>query len=247
MISRTPYRRTVAVKTLTVLLLLAAGLTAGAQSLSVLPVNVFLPTGQNAATLTVTNHGDHETAIQIRPYAWNQPDGNDQLDATRALVISPPIATIPPGGSQVVRLILRQPPQDRESTYRIIVDQIPPPAEPGVVHVVLRLSIPIFAQPSSRAVPHLQFHLEADGGQLHLVALNDGLRHESVREIELSTSDGRKLKPDTGASPYVLAGATHRWHFAVTGSLPLPGDTLRLSAHADSGSIEEQVRVVAKQ
>jgi fimbrial chaperone protein len=246
MISRTPNRRTVAGKSAAVLTLVVAGLAAGAQSLSVLPVNVFLPPGQNAATLTVTNHGDHESAIQIRPYAWNQPDGNDQLDATHALVVSPPIATIAPGASQVVRLILRQPPQDRETTYRIIVDQIPPPAEPGTVHIVLRLSIPIFAQPAARAVPHLQFHVESDGGQLYLVAVNDGLRHEAIRDIALSTSDGQKLKADSGSSPYILAGATHRWHFVVPGSLPLPADTLRLSAHADSGAIEEQVRVVAK-
>ena len=244
MIARNSNRRT-AVKAAAVLSLAVAGLAAGAQSLSVLPVNVFLAPGQNAATLTVTNHGDHETAIQIRPYAWNQPDGNDQLDATHALVISPPIATIAPGASQVVRLILRQPAQDREATYRIIVDQIPPAAEPGIVHVVLRLSIPIFAQPAARAVPHIQFHLEREGEQVYLVGINDGLRHDAIRSIELSTSDGRKLTPDSGASPYILAGVTRRWHFAVQGSLP-PGDTLRLSAHADSGSIEEQVRVVAK-
>ena len=246
MISRNSNRRTAALKTAAVFSLVVAGLTAGAQSLSVLPVNVFLAPEQNAATLTVTNHGDHETAIQIRPYAWNQADGNDQLDATHTLVVSPPIATIAPGATQVVRLILREPAQNRESTYRIIVDQIPPAAEPGMVHVVLRLSIPIFAQPATRAVPHIQFHIESEGGQVYLVGINDGLRHDAIRNLELSTSDGRKLKPDSGSSPYILAGATRRWHFDVQGSLPQPGDTLRLSAHADSGSIEEQVRVVAK-
>lgn len=223
-----------------------ASLAARAQSLAVLPVNVSLAPGQSAATLTVTNHGNSETAIQIRGYAWNQPDGEDQLVASDALVVSPPLATIAPGGTQVVRLILRQAPQGREATYRILLDQIPPPAEAGVVHVVLRLSIPIFAQPTTRVFPDVQFHIETEGGQVFLVGTNYGSRHEAIRDIALLTSGGAKLKADAGASPYALAGATRRWHIAMPGPLPLPSDTLRLTAHADAGAIEEQVRVVAK-
>jgi len=239
-------RRNVADKTAALTLLLAAGLAAGAQSLAVLPVNVFLAPGQNAATLAVTNHGDRETAIQIRPFAWNQPDGNDDLVATDELVISPPLATVAAGATQVVRLILRHPPGGREDTYRILLDQIPPPAEPGVVHVVLRLSIPIFAQPEIRALPHLQFHIERNGGQVYLVGVNDGLHHEVVRDIVLFTNDGT-LKTDAGLSPYILAGATRRWHIAAPESLPLPMLTLRLTAHTDSGAIDERIPVVGKQ
>jgi len=246
MISWNSSRRTAALKTVAVLSIVTAGFAARAQSLSVLPVNVFLAPGQNAASLTVTNRGDHETAIQIRPYAWNQPDGNDQLAATDAVVVSPPLVSIAPGATQVVRLILRHPAQDRESTYRILLDQIPPPAEPGVVHVVLRLSIPIFALPAVRALPHLQFHMESEGGQLYLVGTNDGLRHEAIRDIEIATGDGGKLKTEAGVSPDILAGVTRRWHIIVPGSLPLTNETLRLTGRADSGAIDEQVRVDAK-
>ncbi len=213
------------------------------QSLSVLPVNIFLSPGQRATTLTVTNQGNGETAIQIRAYSWNQQDNDDQLAASNAVVVSPPLASIAPGATQVVRLILRAPPQGREATYRILVDQIPPPAEPGVMHIVLRLSIPIFAQPASRAVPHVQFHIELDAGQLFLVGINDGLRHEAIRDIVVSTNDGRKLKPGPSASPYILAGSTRRWTIATQGPLPLPSETLRLTAHSDAGAIEQQVTV----
>jgi len=134
---------------------------------------------------------------------------------------------------------------DRESTYRILVDQIPPPAEPGIVHVVLRLSIPIFALPTTRAVANVRYHIELDAGQMYLVGINDGLRHEALRDIGLATSDGRKLKPVPGTSPYILSGATRRWPIATQGPLPLPSESLRLTAHTDAGAIEEQVRVVA--
>ena len=227
-----------------ILIVHSTGLAAKAQALSVLPVNIFLTPGQRAATLTVTNQGNSGTAIQIRGYAWSQKDGDDQLTVSDALVVSPPIASIAPGATQVVRLILRQAPEGREDTYRILVDQIPPPAESGIVHIVLRLSIPIFAQPATAAVPQVQFHIECDAGNMFLVGINDGLRHEVIRDIVLSTSDGGKLKEASGALPYILAGATRRWPIAAQCPLPLPDGTLRLTAHSDTGAIEQQVRVV---
>ncbi|MGD1107173.1 MAG: fimbria/pilus periplasmic chaperone [Terracidiphilus sp.] len=222
-------------------ILLFAGPAASAQALSVLPVNIFFSPGQKASSLTVTNVGKTETSIQIRAYAWSQQDGDDQLTDSDAVVLSPPLATIAPGASQVIRLILRKLPQGREATYRILVDQIPPPAEPGIVHMVLRMSIPIFAQPPTRAVPHLQFHLEIDAGKLVLVGINDGLSHEVIRDIVLSTSDGRTLKEESSASPYILAGATRRWPIAAQGPLPQPNETLQMVAHTDASVIQQQV------
>jgi len=228
-------------------IVLSTGVAAEAQALSVLPVNIFLAPGQKAATLTVTNQGNSDTAIQIRGYAWSQKDGDDQLTASDALVVSPPLASIAPGATQVVRLILRLPPLsgDREATYRILVDQIPPPAEPGIVHIVLRLSIPIFALSTTRAVSNVRYHIELNAGQMYLMGNNDGLRHEAIRDIVLSTSDGRKMKTGPGASPYILSGATRRWLIAGQDPLPRPGETLRLTAHSDAGAIDEQVSVVA--
>lgn len=247
MISSTSSRITAAAIALAaVLFILQSGLTAGAQSLAVLPVNVLLPPRQSATSLTVTNQGNNETAIQIRVYAWSQKDGEDKLTVSDAVVVSPPLASIAPGATQVVRLILRKPPQGQEATYRILVDQIPPPVEPGIVHVVLRLSMPIFAQPTTRALPHVQFHIECNTGQVYLVGINDGFRHEAIRDIILLTSDGSKLKADSGVSPYILAGSTRRWHIAAQSFHPLPSETLRLTAHADAGAIDQQVRVVAK-
>ena len=224
-----------------ILSLLVAG-AAGAQSLKVLPVNIQMSPGEKAATLTVTNDGNAPTAIQIRAYDWKQVDGKDTLTASSNVLASPPVATIAPGDSQVVRLVLRRPPEEREATYRILLDQIPPATEPGVIHMVLRLSIPIFAQPTTRAVPRLQFHIETEVGKIYLVGTNDGLRHEAIRNLELSTTDGRKLTPDSGASPYILAGATRRWAFAMQGMQPIANEVLRMTAQADSGKIDQQVR-----
>jgi fimbrial chaperone protein len=240
---RKSFRRmaaTLALASVAVIVLLA-GPPATAQALSVLPVNIFFSPGQKASSLTVTNVGTSETAIQIRAFAWGQTDGGDQLTDSDAVVLSPPLATIAPGASQVIRLILRQLPQGREATYRILIDQIPPPAEPGIVHMVLRMSIPIFAQPLTRAVPHVQFHLEVDSGKLVLVGINDGLGHELIHDVVLTTSDGRRLTEESNASPYILTATTRRWPIAAQGPLPLPNETLQMVAHTDAGLIQQQV------
>ncbi len=222
----------------TVMALLAAP-TALAQGLTVLPVNILLAPGQMAATLTVISQTDHEMAFQVRTYSWTQQGGTDQLSPTEDLLASPPLGTIPAGATQVVRLVLRRQPQGQETTYRILLDQIPPPAAPGIVRVALRLSIPVFAEPTTRAAPHLQWHIERGGGQASLVAVNDGKQHETVRDISLTTPAGAALKVAGNVSPYVLAGATHSWRILSAGAATAGG--LRLTAHADAGTIDQPV------
>ena len=207
-----------------------------------MPVHVQMAPGQKAATLSVTNAGMVETAIQIRAFTWTQPDGNDQLTASDAIVVSPPIATIPPSATQIIRLVLRRTPEAREDTYRILLDQIPPPAEQGTVHVVLRISIPIFAQPRTRLGSHLQFHTERDDQQLFLVVSNDGVTHDVLHGLELGTSDSQTLKTNFSGSQYVLSGGTRRWLITPKNPSQLSGSDLRVTVSSPSGVIQQQVR-----
>jgi fimbrial chaperone protein len=239
------FRSTASSRTVTALfIVLLSGGAVRAQGLRVLPVNIQMAPGQKATTMTVVNEGSVATTVQIRTYAWNQPDGNDQLDASNEVVVSPPMASIAPGAKQLIRLVLRHSPQEREATYRILLDQIPAAGASGVVQIVLRMSIPIFVQPSIRALPHVQFHIESDAGHLSLVGVNDGLRHEVIRDIVLLSSDGSKLWTESSSSPYILAGATRRWPIALQEFLPLKTEALRLTAYADTILIEQQVQVV---
>ena len=114
-----------------------------------------------------------------------------RLEPTTELLASPPIRTIAAGASQVMRLVLRRPAKGREASYRILLDQIPPPAAPGTVRIALRLSIPIFVEPLERAAPHLQWRVEASLGQAELVAVNDGNRREKVLDMPSSPPAGR--------------------------------------------------------
>ncbi len=218
---------------------------ARAQGLTVLPVNIEMPAGQLTTTMTVINNGTTETSVQIRALAWTQSDGSEQLTTSDEVMASPPIATIAPGATQVVRLVLSKAPTAKEATYRLLLDQIPPASAPGTVRLALRLSIPIFAEPETRALPHVVYHVESGGGATTLVAVNDGGRHDTLRDVKLVLTGGGATTAAVG-SPYVLSGATRRWAVTTTGRAPVAGDTLRLTGLTDTGPLDLGVAVIAQ-
>ncbi len=111
--------------------------------------------------------------------------------------------------------------------------------------MAIRLSIPIFAEPQTRVNPHLKWHAEIAGRGAWLVAENDGSQHDTIRNITLSSPDGRKLHVDQNASPYVLAGATRRWRVPASELTPLIGRKVQLNAMGETAAIAESVPVLS--
>ena len=214
-----------------------------AQVLAVQPVNIFLHAGEQATTLGVTNQAATDTAVQVRAYLWTQKDGVDTLTPTNDLLVSPPIATISARSTQIIRLVQKTSPAQKETTYRILVDQIPSAASPGMIRIVLRLSIPIFAEPMVRANPHDTFKLERHGDTLTLIGSNDGNRHDALHKLELHAPDGLTLQPSRSASPYLLTGSVQHW-LMVGSKLPDSVKQMELSATGVNGTIRETVPVV---
>ena len=97
-----------------------------AGSLSVTPVRVELSNAQRSAALTVRNDGDQPSVVQAQLVAWSQESNEDKLDPTVDLLASPPIFTVAPGASQILRVALRRAPDSAvERTYRILVTEVP--------------------------------------------------------------------------------------------------------------------------
>ncbi len=212
------------------------------QGLTVIPVTMEMAPGEQARTLTIQNHTDRAATFQVRPFAWTQPAGVDQLDATDALLVSPPIGSLSPGASQVVRLVLRKPGGAHETTYRILLDEIPSQPAAGQVGFVLRLSIPIFVEPPGKIAPQLAWAVEMQGESAWLVARNEGSRRQVLRDMKL-VAGGAPLTLEPNVSPYVLAGGVRRWRIRGPGPAPSADATLRLTAHADTGEIDQAVPV----
>ena len=104
---------------------------AKAASFGVSPVRVTLSETQQMDAITVRNDGTEPVSMQLEVLNWSQEAGKDVLTPSRELLANPPIFTVPAGGSQLVRVGLRRAPDgQRELTYRICLQELPPPPKP---------------------------------------------------------------------------------------------------------------------
>ena len=82
-----------------------------AGSFTVNPVRETLSATQAVAAVTVRNVGTEPSVVQLETSSWNQHDGQDALVSTTEVLATPPIITVPPGASRIIRVGLRIPPQ----------------------------------------------------------------------------------------------------------------------------------------
>ncbi len=215
---------------------------AAAQGLQVAPVNLELAAGETITTVTVSNHSDQPTGIQVRSFDWRQEGGQDVLSPTQLLEVSPPIFEVPPGGSQLVRLVLRSTPDTREASYRLLFDQLPTANGRGVT-LALRFSVPLFAEPQGAVSADLAMHLERQGAGGVLVARNDGGRHDRLLAPAL-TVGGARIGLESNTNYYVLAGSERRWPLAGRQVALRPGSSVMLTANSLAGRVNTPVPVL---
>ncbi len=194
-------------------ILLGWGIPAAGQALAVSPTLVEIAPAGRGAVIDVTNNSPEPVDIQIRPYDWRDTDGHDVLTDSTSLRVSPSIATIAPGATQVVR-VLAAPAAAPEREWRILLDQLPQPAKGGGLRVKLRMSIPVFAYASKTTVPDLRWSIV--GGQL--TATNVGQRYARFAALSVRNADGHESPLALDPTPYLLPGARRQWRVAATAS-----------------------------
>jgi fimbrial chaperone protein len=208
------------------LALLCGAPLAGASSLQVRPTMLMVPANQHAAGLTLSNLGTEPFQAQVRVFVWRQANGEDILEATDDVVVSPPMLRIEPGREQLVRVVRqRTPPLDQEASYRLLVDEIPGarpvPENTAGLRFVLRYSIPVFLSPPVQryARPVLHTRLTTEGDQHTLVLENTGTAHAQVAELVYTDPQRGTQVIGAGLAGYLLPGQTRRWRLPATLSL----------------------------
>ena len=209
---------------------------AEASTLRVSPVGLDLPIGQNASTLSLFNDDVAPLNVQVRVFRWRQVDGKDVLEPTSGVVVSPPIAKVTPGATRTVRIVRLDPKLPvQQETYRLIVDELPPPLSEGgrQVTLLMRHSIPLFfAASADRA--KVEWRLIRSEGGPALSVVNSGGRHLRVSNLRILGADGAVLAERKGLVGYALPGSKMTW---PTGPLDAaPG--LHLVADTDTGPID---------
>jgi fimbrial chaperone protein len=216
---------------------------AKAASLQITPILVEMFGGARTSTIQIDNKGGGASTMQVRAFSWSQGPEDDVLTPTEDLAVSPPIFSIPEGGSQIVRLVLRAAPTATEQAFRVMLDEIPAPAQGTAVVVALRVSLPVFVVPPTAGPPVLKWRLEVGaGGRPRVTASNSGGRYVRVVELKVSLPDGRTLPTKLiGQTPYVLPNHERQWTIDDPRQAIRPGVMVSITGTTNAGPLQEKL------
>jgi fimbrial chaperone protein len=218
-----------------------------AGSFTVNPVRVTLTDTQGIAALTVRNLGTEPTVVQLDLMDWSQARGDNILTPSEQLLATPPLFTLPPGGSQIIRVGLRKPAEaNRESTYRVILREVlPERTDEQGLRVALQLSLPVFVVPHGRYTPKLDWKLVHTGGDgLRLTATNVGTAHVQLASLRIMLPDERTSIANRTVPEYLLPGTSRSWELHSSADLTT-GAPLRLHAQTDAGELRANLVIEA--
>jgi fimbrial chaperone protein len=226
--------------------LFTAGLAAHAATLQISPVMVDLQSNENASGITLRNPGDSPLYGQVRVFRWDQSHGDDTLTPTQELMASPPLIQIAAQADQLVRLVRATPaPVTVEQSYRVLIDELPPPdtTPTNGVTIRLRYSVPIFVEPVGAAgQPILSWHLARDDHGWVLRVDNTGTKRAQIAAVQLVNGAGKAYEVNKGLLGYALAGRTGQWHTPLAPDADL-GGTVKVRAAVNSLPVEAVVIV----
>ncbi len=213
-----------------------------AASLEVSPIRITLSQNATIAAMTIHNRGTSDALVQLRVAKWSQQDGKDQYEDSDDMIACPPLFNVGAGEEQVVRMALGVPYDDwsTEGTYRLYIQEVPPRPDDSAenqIQFAVRISIPIFLQPESKAQPPLSWTFTQKDG-LWATVENTGNAHALVSGIRLM-KDGEVFY-DTNTHQYILPGATMSWRLdaAQPFAAKLPA-SFELMAATDQGIYQE--------
>lgn len=214
---------------------------------SVDPVRVSLSARVPLASMTVHNAGAESLVLQVETSRWSQSSGRVTLESTRDVLATPPLFTIPAGGTQLIRLGLRRAADaQRELTYRVILHEVLAPA-PDIkgMRVALDVSIPVFVKPPVPCAPSLQWHLSRSSNrEFRLEVANSGTAHIRLETLEVAAAGTGRSLVMQDVSAYLLANDTRGWTLvSLESSIPtFPGPVI-IRAKTDAGNIESRVQL----
>lgn len=221
--------------------------TAKAADLAVLPVRLNLSTSHDRDAITITNRGLENVVMQVETVSWTQVDSHDQYAPTKDVLINPPLFTVLPGQSQVLRIGLRKPPTgSREVAYRVLLREVPPPAgnasaDPSAglanVRLLLQMRLPVYVAPAKIVQKQQWQGRRSADGSLAVALTNMGNVHLVVNELRLHASDAAADAPPLAllrTNAAVFSGQSQSWQFRG-GEKAIRGQNFKLEVVTDQG------------
>lgn len=218
-----------------------------ADGIQITPVRLYFSDQDTINSFKVTNVSDKPLILEARAFSWSQIKGQNHYQATQALFIAPPIATVPPKQSQLFRVAVRDAPQTEvEQAFRIYVQEVigEEQKNPGGLSFALRMGIPAFVRAKKEQKPALQWQVRQDkGGHYTVVLTNTGSSHVQVTDLKLLAKSLGETLFDNKTFAYVLPKQSFHWKIKAKKSKNTKYSDLHLQALTDSGKIDSKVNL----
>lgn len=225
-----------AVSLLAALLLLLLPSLAVAGSFGVSPIRVDLDRGNRSAVVQITNEDERKLSFQVKLVEWTQDaNGQDQYAESQDLIFFPPLFSLNPNEKRLLRIGTKTgaTPGVAERSYRLYIEELPPPAEAGVgaqLRIALRFALPIFVAPASPSRKLVVESVRAQAGSVTLRLRNEGSQSTRLETVRVRQA-GQAVSEAQGW--YVLAGKARDFEVKVDpGKCPLTGP-LEVEAQAE--------------
>lgn len=205
---------------LAALLIVAGNDPASAGSLSVSPLRVNFTGPNQGSVVEVTNEGDKDLSMQVEAVEWVQTEqAVDEYYPTQDIVAVPPIFTVPPGKTQLIRVgKLDSPPGDYERAYRLFITELPSPGEEdtrAALKFRMKVSLPVFDAPSIPAEPKLDLvETEYQNNKFRVRLFNPSNSHVQVKRLVADLGSGFDENTATSMG-YLLPGVRRDFYIDV--------------------------------
>ncbi|HQR30200.1 MAG TPA: fimbria/pilus periplasmic chaperone [Anaeromyxobacteraceae bacterium] len=204
--------------------LLVSAWTARAAEVQLNPVVVSLSPAARSGMIAVRNQGAETVRFELQPRTWNEtPAGQMELGPTADLVVYPPVLTLGPGEERNVRVGVASPSSFGavERSYRLFIQEMAPPEQPGAaaqVRMLSRIGVPVFLAPARLTEKAAVLGLAAKAGTVTFRLANEGTVHVRPASVKVvgRAADGASVFEVDLPAWYVLAGG----HREYTASIP---------------------------
>jgi len=212
-----------------------------AGSFRVLPMKVFLDQKKNTEKLVVKNEAENDLTLQLSIFNWKQDDkANDVYEPTENIIVTPKILTLKKGEERVIRVGYVKYSEERESSYRIYLEEISA-EKPGVngLKMLLKIGIPIFIISAKEKPAGVIEGVEIQDGKIKATVKNNGNSHLFLTSLKAIGDDGngKGLYQQELKGWYLLPGVSKTYLFDIPGNVCRKLKTITLDAKTDQGTI----------
>ena len=186
-------------------------------SVVISPVQLDLSRKSPVAGFTVTNDSAVTLTYQADVLSWTQIDGQDIQVATNDLIVTPPIVSIQPKGSQIFRIaFFKKSSHELEQSYRIVLDDISADVtEKSDTGLNFRFNhnLPVFYAPLTSIDSVIWSVCESQiAGKSCLQMENKGNRHSKIVKF---TAFSASAEETSSLSKTLLAGSSSQWIYTT--------------------------------